>query len=145
MDNQDLFSRWATVEMFGKKGETYEQVVSRISAERVSHPVNLQNWSFASLDWCEPVEPAEPSSGEAEYRWKKPRELESTRQARKRATKVSRETSRSVSVVKTKIKEVPVKKAGDEGKPLVESRADAIALFTRRQEELAMQILLGKE
>jgi hypothetical protein len=146
----DSFERWATVELLGREGETFDDVINRISKESISTKTPLSHWSFINLNWDEIVGPPEPLPPAPRYIWKDP---ETKNRNRKPRTNVSRETSHLVSVVQTKVEEVvepeidiiPVELAGDEGTPILMTPGMKMALFTKRQEQRAMKILLGKE
>jgi hypothetical protein len=145
MDMDKIFHQWATVELLGKKGENYADVVKRISKEALSESRPTPGWSFTLLRWDEILDPPQPPPSAPRYVWKDPKVKNTIRKPRKPHTNVSRETLPNVSVVEPKIEKIPVKPAGDEGTPNVMARGMEMALFTKRQEERAMQILLGKE
>jgi hypothetical protein len=148
MDLDTIFQQWATVELLGKEGETYADVVKRISKEALSESRPTPGWSFTLLRWDEILDPGEPLPSPPRYVWKNPEVKNTVRKPRKPRTprtNVSRETLSSVSVVEPKIEKIPVEEAGNEGTPIVMTREINMALFTKRQEELAMKILLGKE
>jgi hypothetical protein len=150
MDSKKAFERWATVELLGQEGETFNDVVNRISKEAVSKQAPLSHWSFINLNWDEVLGPPEPLPPAPRYKWKDP---ETKNRIRRPRTNVSRETSRLESVVEPMLEEVvepeidiiPVNPAGDEGTPFVMTPGMKMALFTKRQEQRAMKILLGKE
>lgn len=148
MDMDTIFQQWATVELLGKEGETYADVVKRISAEALPQSSPTPGFSFTLLRWDEILDRGEPSPPPPRYVWKDPKVKNTIRKPRKpreRRTNVSRETLTIVSVVEDKIDKVPVEKTGDEGTPILMTPKMEIALMTKRQEELAMKILLGKE
>jgi hypothetical protein len=148
MDMDKIFHQWATVELLGKEGENYADVVKRISKEALSESRPTPGWSFTLLRWDEILDRPESPPSPPRYVWKDPavkNTIRKPRKPRKPRRNVSRETLTIMSVVEDKIDKVPVDKAGDEGTPIVMTRAMEVALMTKRQEELAMKILLGKE
>ncbi len=144
MDRNEAFARWAAVELLGRVGETYEDVVNRISAEGISKRRSTPGWSFIPLDWDGLLDPPEPLPSAPRYVWKDPTVKNTIRKPRKARSNVSRETLSSVSKVKRIIKRIPGEWTWNDGTPIVVNREE-IALMTKRQEELAMRILLGKE
>lgn len=144
MDNR-TFERWATVELFGKEGENYEQVIARISLELLPASNPLEDWSFVPLDINairnEQQPPPPPPFAAPRYVWKDPAVKNRKRKPR---TNVSRETSRSVSVVAPRVKRIHSEWLWNDGTPIVVNREEIKAL-TERQKARAMEILLGKE
>lgn len=150
MDMDKAFQRWATVELLGREGETFDDVINRISKEAISKPVPMSHGSFINIDWNAIVVPPKPPASSTRYIWKNARAKNLNQQQQ---TNVLGQSSHLVSVVKPTIEEViqpevdiiPVNPAGDEGTPILMTRGIEMALFTMRQEERAMKMLLGKE
>jgi len=146
----DSFERWATVELLGQEGETFDDVINRISKEAISKPIPMSHGSFINIDWDAIVIPPKPLPSSTRYIWKDSRAKTLNQRLR---TNPSGNLGHFVSVAAPSIEQIiqpevdviPAQVAGDEGTPIVMTRGIEMALFTKRQEQRAMDILLGKE
>jgi hypothetical protein len=124
---------WGIVERFGREGESYKDVITRISAELL--PVGslttdlaaLQSDPSPTLDLDESSSPASTGGRQVIYR----------------PANVSRETSSLLSALDARIETVRVVTARTTDRPPVDR--EQLRLLTERQSSLALEILLAKE